>query len=553
MQSSRRLANISGRWRSYSTPLSSRRQWLSSPAMQIMSILPQHQEYYRSLIKKFMFLVHPDYFLNFKVMKEVNSQNLRFLQNLTENAGQSVSVPAEMRTLIFYIKPSEFMTEPRKVKVSLQRLDESIVDILDALGLQPPVRPRDLLTYTTTHTASNTSSSSSTGRVWATYSPGDIPRSYMENERISSNTLYLMRFLESLAERKDLILWKVERMNFLAQVKAQLLSLTGLKDIAFHNSWSSLNNILLMQRLISDLTEEENGLLVNYLADGKIKKMLEGMTLVVHNDPMQESSVDYVEHKVFLDCSANEVSVEWVHLIISLSRLQGSDQTILSRDKVFRYTNEIEGVIGEALSLSVGQELHVKMRKGFTCSQRGYLTFLAQAERSVQALSRAVALTDGASDSNDVEGRKLPNSPKGIFLEVVIEENHGTKMLSDGNYRLDAYCDFQKALEMMQRCAEDCINCRKSFQAQKEKLSFLQLEIGTRLGVKSITAGLGIKDEMFLQALTTIYDYLATRKHHTNRGVLKHLEGLDLRIGHYTSIADDGACIIPWDCSIVDL
>ncbi|RYH21103.1 DUF4460 domain-containing protein, partial [archaeon] len=91
-----------------------------------------HAHYYQALLKKFTFLVHPDYFYTFKDIQKVNNQNLQYLKEILSTPDVAVPIPPDMRTLVFYIKPmGTWMITPKKVKISLPRLHESLVEVLD--------------------------------------------------------------------------------------------------------------------------------------------------------------------------------------------------------------------------------------------------------------------------------------------------------------------------------------------------------------------------------------------------------------------------------------
>lgn len=476
-----------------------------STNQQTITIPRQHLEYYRQLIKKLMFVVHPDFFENYKTMQLVNSQNLRFLQSVSQSGGQPIALPADAKTLVFYIKPD--VDEPRKVKVSLQRLHESIAEILDAQGVQLPVKPSDL------HTSSAFAAS--------------YPR---RESNIESMRLALLQFLDSLVDRRELIAWKQQRIEQLHGVTLRLLQLTGLKAVDFENCWSAANNCLLLQRLIHALEAPADRLLVG-------RELLKGMTLVIHNDPMYMEHVDFMESKVFLDCSAHEISVEWMNLIITLSRIK--TQPLPSAEEMAILQGKWEEYLS-ALLTSGNQSVKVAVRRGYTCSQRGYFHFLQQAKRYSAALS--------AHHVEVVKPRDLDN-PNALPVEVVIEEHHGTKLLPDGNYRLDANCDIPSALEMMKATAAESLQCRQAAIKTATEISNLQAMLVERLQLVSLCAAVGTTEEQYLAALHSLCSYLDGRRQ-GNSGVLKHFNGLHLRIGQYAGIADDGACVLPWDLQL---
>jgi hypothetical protein len=144
--------------------------------------LSTHAElnYTKALLKKFIFQVHPDYFNNFKSIQTTNGTNLKILQNLM--TGDSISSNG-VKSLIFYVKPPFAEAQPKRVKVSLNRLKLSIVEILETVGVEVPPLPE----------SKDHSCGASSGPLLA--SPEQI-----------------LEFLESMIDRKELVGWREERI-----------------------------------------------------------------------------------------------------------------------------------------------------------------------------------------------------------------------------------------------------------------------------------------------------------------------------------------------------
>lgn len=93
-------------------------------------------------MKKFMFHVHPDYFHNYKAIQSVNATNWTILQGLVEQKYGSSSVSGEatdLKSLTFYLKPAFDNAKPQKVKVSTSRIERSIIEILETIGVEVPL------------------------------------------------------------------------------------------------------------------------------------------------------------------------------------------------------------------------------------------------------------------------------------------------------------------------------------------------------------------------------------------------------------------------------
>ena len=145
-------------------------------------------DYAKLLLKKFMFQVHPDFFTNYKSFQAINATNLGALQSIIDNNGSS-SEYKDMKSLTFYVKPTSDDSAPKRVKLSLNRIEKSIIEILETIGMDVPpipesVQQKQKLTYSTTVLAS--------------------PEQVAE-------------FLDSMHERKDLVQWREERMKVLKE------------------------------------------------------------------------------------------------------------------------------------------------------------------------------------------------------------------------------------------------------------------------------------------------------------------------------------------------
>jgi hypothetical protein len=166
----------------------------------------EYQEYVRQLMKKFMFQVHPDYFLNFKVVQEVNNKNLRLLQSLVEVREGSAASP-DTRSLIFYLKPDETFPEPKKVKVSTNRIIDSITEILETIGVELPDKPSEFEYYKNLYQRNNFANRS------------QQPIHHSEEKIVDSEALAIISFFDSIGDRRELISLREEKLKYFYQTE----------------------------------------------------------------------------------------------------------------------------------------------------------------------------------------------------------------------------------------------------------------------------------------------------------------------------------------------
>lgn len=143
-------------------------------------------EYAKTLLKRFMFQVHPDFFTNHKKYQAINATNLKALQTIIESNGSIIN-SQDPKSLIFYVKPVADDIEPKRVKLPLNRIEKTIIEILETIGVDvPPIpesaRQKQSFTYSTT---------------------------------VLANPVQVAEFLDSMHARKDLVRWREERVQAL--------------------------------------------------------------------------------------------------------------------------------------------------------------------------------------------------------------------------------------------------------------------------------------------------------------------------------------------------
>lgn len=140
-------------------------------------------EYAKTLLKKFMFQVHPDFFTNHKKYQSINATNLKALQTVVESNGTNTS-NQDPKSLTFYIKPAADNIEPKRVKLPLNRIEKSIIEILETIGVDVPPVPESVRQK----------------------------QSFMYSTTVLANPEQVAEFLDSMHARKDLVAWREERV-----------------------------------------------------------------------------------------------------------------------------------------------------------------------------------------------------------------------------------------------------------------------------------------------------------------------------------------------------
>lgn len=111
----------------------------------------------------------------------------------------SISDRQALRTLTFYLKSDEAF-EPRRVKVALSRVIESICEILEAIGVDLPDKPPGF----------EEENAHRLHRQQSRYKhhQGDDGKSWLTTE-----TLRTLQFIETVADRREILEIKRENMR----------------------------------------------------------------------------------------------------------------------------------------------------------------------------------------------------------------------------------------------------------------------------------------------------------------------------------------------------
>jgi hypothetical protein len=314
------------------------------------------------------------------------------------------------------------------------------------------------------------------------------------------------------------------------------------------------------------------------------------MKLIITRDDCRQSPVDYIEHSIRIDCS--DVPNEWMYIFtqITQQRLQNmqdvqAQMRILADNFVAIFEHYFAASLTRQNASTTPEmrlpKYQIRLKKGFTCSERMYGQFLLSMNRYKTVITkntgRSTSPEDATSSTETNEAKNVATKP--ILIEVIIEESHGTKILPrTGHIRLDAKATAADILSLLDKEAMNVLEITKQYQAEQDLLQRYHDEIAAVLGIAVLDKMAGIDEEKYLHALQGIHRYLESKNGSLsrfvmstttsqseqkaqeegdteknkkqkafNRGVFRHIEGMKVMIGYYCGIRDDGACLIPWN------
>lgn len=398
--------------------------------------------YAKMLVKLFMFQVHPDYFHQYDSQKKINDTNLRFLMSFTNlNSDQTIDASMEStRTLTFYLKPSEDNQQPRRVRLGLHRVIESLTEILETAGALVPPPPEEV---------SN--------------------RVRRSNFFVSTCSVDVQQFFESIGDKKELIAWRADRKSTLNKLEDELKEKLQIDNIEYRHSWSAQNNSQML-RLLIKLVEDNTD---------TIRRPMCGMTIVFTADDCSfETPVDYREGSIRLN--PTQVPAQWLSLLQSISPEQAKVTQVFV-DQMHHLERSFERELLTALAKEngdVSQRLKFSIRRGFTCSKMNYFQFLRNCfptkstseDREFPMLNSVDEVVDEREKDNspDVDSESKAAVVRPIVCNIVVEDSHGTRILDDGNFRVDYTANDSKVLQLIGSSSIEEVISLKSKQYQQD-------------------------------------------------------------------------------------
>ena len=522
------------------------------------------------LMKKFLFHVHPDLLMQYKKECQINAENINQLKNIAAEGGSN-----KTRTLLFYLKTHAnatntsssdnndngnhemVMVKPRRVKVavaSLDKIEESIREILETLGVDVPVSSKNVTRN------KKSAAFQGTNRTYK-----GIP--YTE----------LVEFLLSLVDRADLLQWRHERRLYLAQLVDILRDSLGVDNIHFHYSWSSEANMIFIKQLIRIAQEE----------DLETKDRPWKHLSLVLSASTSQLPVDPVEGHVFINPS--DVELRWSQVFSSVDNdvlvttaAMSKRMQALRQHSVQYLSSHLRSILKKELDYtdeSILNFISVTIERGFTCSKFQFIKFLEQfesieSENENENSSIKIKVKNNhdhnldldlglvpSSLSTKTQSRKKATSNKNLpilatrswltllplSIEIRVEEGHGSKLLSSGEIRVDCRANVRTIKELVGNSTIEALSLAAVKEEQRRNVERATKTLQERLGVISVEQGVGVDLDMMHHCLDNMVTHLDT---HRAKSKLKYLRGMRLRIGRYLGLADDGQVIIPHDITL---
>ena len=532
-------------------------------------------DYIKILHKKFLFLIHPDFFgkKDEIEMKLINSANVQILQNIVFTRKHSVESQSQScfqgpRSLIFYIKAGALpdMPSPRKVKVVLTSLHESLREIIeDYYDIDLPPVPKALQRRQ------------------------NLAGMFTESALLfrSSNQIDIKdvkQFLDSILEKRELLEWREQRRAHLNIVVDTVRKILGVEAIELRHNWSSVNNAKLFRSLEALLVKNTS---LSGESNNPICLPWNGLRLVITNDDCSSAPVNGAEGEIQL-CPGH-VPLQWLETLMSVNR-----QVVEQAQHMSSVRMKLDTLVSTRLSQILIQKIvshmsfdeqqrllgHVliQVRKGFTCSMVSYHTFLENVIKADAAHSNVKNDRDFNSflqetetnfdkiTKNDTVLPSFHETPFALMssdslwltqlpitIAVIVEDGHGSKPLNTGDIRVDAQIEQNMLIQLLEHTAMQSIKTVALQKRQQHLLRQLTDDLISRLKLRSLSPGVGVSNIEFYDWMERLRDLLNSQAN--DLSIVPHLrclQGLPVKVGKYLGLSDEGCVILPVDLPLFE-
>lgn len=525
-------------------------------------------------------MTHPDFFAMDSVKQDTNTRNIAALSRIVDAQLSDPSFDirtsgyADTRSLTFYVKATEDMPNPRRVKVSTKELHLSLREILEDYDASLPSPPKGFVEAAAA--ASRSKSQEYKERVDGSKSPRHV--SITETVAIED----IESFLDSLSvERAELLAWRRDRIKKLEQIKEQTQKILGCRNIEVRYSSSPQTNSVTFKKLLGVLLEKEKDMKLTL-------GQWQNLSIVLTFDDCTGDAVDPVEGEIKL--SPAQVPLEWIDTLRSV-REQTSKDALRHRLEIETLETDLtpilrglclqqiiygQGIVDEKMQQSVRGGISLSLKRGNSCSKLSYKVFLttllehirgsnelSSSDISTQELpsndqlyansrkkccvdSESERVGDNASssifqESSLISATDLWLSELPIAMSVKVESGHGSKVLPDGTIRIDSRALPEKLVGesgLLRVSSFKAVKDTAATQLRRRELKEKLDALVKKLELRSLERGVGVSEDEQLGFVQRISSYLEEQ----GGKKLRNLRGHAVQIGHRTGI--DGATVL---------
>lgn len=292
---------------------------------------------------------------------------------------------------------------------------------------------------------------------------------------------------------------------------------------------------------------------------------------IVFSKGVYDQRINYLEREIILTYAdvpeelidilravRREAIVESAHHVEQIHRLQQafeSTATVITSGALGQQQRDDANRRHSGDRLQPSTRVKVSIHKGFTCSTTNFYYFLYMMNKEKLIFDHStqqLASTQGGGSADHLNEDSPTSCSHSIDvpplpLRITIEDSHGTRILEDGNFRVDVRADAATVLRLLTKGSADIALLAAQHQQRQDEITRLCAQLQADLGILKFAPGVGVTDEQFLDFLRRLDAY---RRDSVTKEALLQLKGLDVTVGHYLGITDEGGCILPWELSL---
>lgn len=211
----------------------------------------------------------------------------------------------------------------------------------------------------------------------------------------------------------------------------------------------------------------------------------------------------------------------------------------------------LDGNVDAIESTVSAHNIHVHVKRGFTCSLTNYYYFLHKMNQKLNVVEVPGLHSTTNSSSGDPE-QLHATAESGVQLRplevnIVVEDAHGTRLLPDGTFRIDVRADLGDVQALLLEGSKRLPELLQRHYEEQCEIEALITSLTRTIQWLSIRPGVGVSSTQLLVCLQRMDEYLRVPQ---AKSALLQLSGMRVQVGHYLGMADDGSCIVPWEIAL---
>lgn len=182
-------------------------------------------------------------------------------------------------------------------------------------------------------------------------------------------------------------------------------------------------------------------------------------------------------------------------------------------------------------SWSGSRSVLVRLRRGNSCSKQWYHRFL---ETNFSEINNEIDST--ASSVSISDSQNFHVSKSSLIIDIVVEQGYGTKVLESGTVRLDAGICKPSIEEFLSIHFKSIFNYTVRSIRTRRELKNLQEKVRTKFEFSTLTAGIGVTEDMMSSCLSRLVELPKSRLKDLYGKLIIYVVSNGIFLSKYTNI-----------------